>query len=327
VDHFASEDTRVFREVAELGKTLKSLDDVVGTTTPAEVAILYDWENAWAIDQASGPRTEKKDYVPTCAEHYRPFWSSGVACDVVSEDSDLSSYKLLIAPMLYMIRPGLAERLESFVRDGGVFVTTYFSGIANESDLCFQNGFPGPLRRLMGVWAEEIDALYDDEEVAIAAIAGNDAGLSGTYKAGILCDVIHAEGARVLAAYESEFYRGCPAATVNTFGKGRSFYIASRNESRFQSDFYGYLIETMGLRRALGTNLPDGVTAQLRTDGKREFIFLLGFNREPVEINLGSKRYRDVITSEVLSGTIRLAPYTARILEPASDKTPRKKSR
>jgi beta-galactosidase len=316
VDHYATEHTRVFREVAELGRILGSLDDVVGTTRRAEVAILHDWENRWAIDQAFGPRNERKEYVETCVAHYRPFWSAGVACDVVSEDSDFSPYKLLIAPMLYMVRPSVAERIEAFVCAGGVFVTTYLSGIANESDLCFLNGFPGPLRKLMGVWAEEIDALYDNEVVEIAASPDNNAGLTGTYKGGILCDLIHAEGARVLATYESEFYKGRPAVTVNAVGKGRAYYIASRNEPRFHADFYRRLIDQLRLRRALGTELPDGVTAQVRTDGKREFVFLLSFNRAPVEIDLGKTVYRDLLTCERLSGVLGLPPYTARILQP-----------
>lgn len=315
VDHFPTERTRVFREVAALGKTLAVLDDVVGTASPVEVAILYDWENRWAIDAAVGPRNEKKDYQAECVSHYRPFWSAGVACDVVGEDSDFSGYKLLIAPMLYMVRPGLAERIESFVRSGGTFVTTYLSGIVNESDLCFQNGFPGPLRKLMGVWAEEIDVLYDDESVMIEAVPGNGFGLSGTYSAGIFCDLLHAEGARVLAVYGSEFYKGLPAVTVNAFGNGRAFYIASRNDQRFQTDFYRRLIDDLNLRRALGVELPDGVTAQIRGDERHEFIFVLGFNRAEVVIDLGCKRYRDRLTGVVLEGSVCLAPYTAWVLE------------
>jgi beta-galactosidase len=316
IDHCATTDTRVFREVAQLGKTLASLDSVVGTATRAEVAILYDWENRWAIDQTSGPRNIGKDYLETCVAHYRPFWSHGVGCDVISEDSALDGYKLVIAPMLYMIRPGCAERIEAFVSAGGVFVTTYLSGIANETDLCFQNGFPGPLRKLMGVWAEEIDALYDGEQVDVLAMPGNAAGLAGRYKAGMFCDLLHAEGAQAIATYGSEFYKGRPAATVNAVGKGRAFYIASRNEPRFHADLYGHLIESMDLKRALGTRLPDGVTAQTRTDGVDEYVFVLGFNREATVVELDSRRYRDLLTGEVVGGTLALEAYTTRILVP-----------
>ena len=38
VDHLGTNDTRVFKEVAELGETLKKLSDVQGSVTKAEVA-------------------------------------------------------------------------------------------------------------------------------------------------------------------------------------------------------------------------------------------------------------------------------------------------
>lgn len=315
VDHCATEHTRVFKEVAKLGGVLSKLDDVTGTTSRAEVALLFDWENMWAINMTAGPRNERKDYQPTCVQHYRPFWSAGVNVDVVSEDSDFSGYKLLVAPMMYMVRPGVAERIQEFVRKGGVFVTTYLSGIANESDLCFLNGFPGPLREMMGVWAEEIDAIYDGEVVPVVAEKGNGAGLTGSYEARVFCDLIHAEGAKVLATYGGQFYKGRPAVTVNKFGKGRAFYVASRNDTRFHADFFNGLIDTLGLTRTLGANLPDGVTACTRTDGKREFVFVLGFNREACKLDLGKAKFKDVLTGKAMSGVIDLPAYTALVLE------------
>src|SRR5688500_1516124 len=315
VDHFATENTRIFREVADLGRALEKLDDVVGTTTKADVAILYDDQNRWAIDDAAGPRNEKKNYLETCVEHYRPFWSSGVSVDVIGEEGDFDSYKLLIAPMLYMLRPGVADRIERFVAGGGTFVTTYFSGVVNESDLAFLNGFPGPLRKLMGVWAEEIDTLYDDETVAIVPAKGNDAGLSGKYEGRQFCDLIHTEGARLLATYGGEFYKGRPAVTVNEVGQGRAYYIASRNDARFHANFYGKLIAELELQRALGITLPEGVTADVRTDGERRFVFLLSFSRKDAKIDLGNAAYLDVIGGERVSGKISLPSYAALILE------------
>lgn len=318
VDHCGSDspNTRVFREVAQVGKILGKLDDVIGAATPADVAILYDWENRWIIDLTSGLRREKRDYLPTCAEHYRPFWSAGVSVDVVDQDCDFSKYKLLIAPMLYMVRPGVAEKIEAFVNNGGTFVTTYLSGIANESDFCFLNGFPGPLRKLMGVWAEETDVLYDDERVKIVASETNAAGLTGAYDASIFCDIIHAEGATVLATYASEFYANTPALTVNRLGQGQAYYIAARTDARFLSDFYRRQIDALKLPRAIGIDLPPGITAQVRTDGHRTFIFLLGFNREDQQLDLGTRQYRNLLTHESLTGQITLPRYSALILEP-----------
>ena len=175
------EQTRVFRDVAEVGG-LKRVDPVLGTTVEAEVALLFDWENRWALEEAMGPRQEKK-YEETCHRHYFPFWSRGVPVDVINADQDFSRYRLLVAPMLYMVRPGVGERLADFVAKGGTLVATYWSGIVDENDLCFLGGVPGPLRKTLGIWVEEIDALYDGEVNYVSMLDGNALGLKGEYKA------------------------------------------------------------------------------------------------------------------------------------------------
>ena len=314
LDHHVSSRSRTFREVMEVGEMLEKLDTIAGTRSISEVAILFDWENRWAIDQCAGPRAEGRDYLETCIEHYRPFWNQGVGCDLVNADSDFSGYKILVAPMLYMIRPGLAERIEDFTRKGGVFIATYFSGVANESDLCFQEGVPGPLRKLMGVWAEELDVLYDGEHVPVVPEEGANWGFEGEYTASLFCEVLHAETAKVLARYGSEYYAGYPAVTMNRVEEGRAYFIASRNDARFHRDFYGQLILELGLRRALPSALPEGITAQLRSDGEREYCFLLGFNREPVEIALRGETYRDLETGVVYRNSLTLFPYSAKAL-------------
>ncbi|WP_394328181.1 beta-galactosidase [Caldicoprobacter faecalis] len=315
VDHCGHENTRVFRDVAEVGKVLEKLDPIIGTTVRPEVAIIYDWENRWAIDDAQGPRREKKDYLLTCQSHYRPFWENGVPVDVIDMDCDFSGYKLLVAPMLYMVRPGVAERIEKFVEEGGTFVTTYWSGIVDENDLCFLGGFPGPLRKVTGIWSEEIDALYDHDVNHVVLKDDNPLGLKGEYEARELCDLIHAETAEVLATYKSDFYAGRPALTVNSFGKGKAYYIAFRNNGDFLTDFYGALIRELNLKRAVDTELPQGVTAQMRTDGERVFVFILNFVPEERQVDLKDMRFKDMITGEDITGRISLPPYGVKILE------------
>jgi len=314
VDHVGHENTRVFRDVAELGKALEKLDPVVGTTLRPDVAIIYDWENNWAINDAEGPRRDKRDCLPTCQRHYRQFWSRGIPVDVIDMEQDLSGYKLVVAPMLYMVRPGVAERLESLVQAGGTFVTTYWTGIVDENDLCFLGGFPGPLRKLLGIWDEEIDALYDSEKNHVLPVAGNALGLSGEYEARELCALVHVESAEVLATYKCDFYTGRPALTVSRVGNGRAYYIASRNEDRFLSDLYGALARELQLERALEADLPEGVTAQLRTDGERRFVFLMNFNDAWAVVELGGVAFTDLLTGERISGKAELDAYGVMVL-------------
>lgn len=315
VDHCGHENTRVFADVAEVGRTLEKLDDVVGTMPDVWVALVYDWENSWGVADSACLGHRHKDLHAELQSHWRPYWRRGVAADIVGMDDDFSPYQVVIAPMLYMVKPGVAERLERFVEAGGTFVATYWTGIADEHDLCFLTGFPGPLRKLLGVWAEEIDALYETDRNAIVMQPRNEAGLAGTYEVRDLCDLIHAETASVQGVYASDFYAERPALTVNAFGKGKAWYIAARAEERFLDDFHGGLVARLGLPRALEADVPEGVCAAMRTDGQRRFVFVMNFSGAPANVTLDAGKYRCLETGREWQGTLALEVNGVAILE------------
>lgn len=318
VDHVGTEHTRVFKEVAEVGRALARLDDVVGTSVQPAVALIQDWENEWAIRE--GARIylgENAKYREQCAAHYRPFWDAGVPVDVIDQTCDLSPYTLVVAPMLYMLRPGFAERLKAFVAQGGSVVMTYWSGVVDESDLCFLGGVPGDgLRELFGVREEESQSYYPHESVGMAMADGNALGLSGTYTGIETCSIVHAEGSEVLASYTDQYFAGSPALTVNTFGKGRAYYLAARTEAALLSDLYGALMAGLAIERALDTELPPGVTAQLRGDGTTRTLFLMNFNRTEARVALDAP-YTDLLTGDRAQGVVALAGYGVRVLRKA----------
>jgi len=296
VDHVGSEHTRVFNDVKDLGGELAKLSGVVGTMPAAQAAIIFDWESRWAINALAGARNADKNHDQTAVEHYAPLWNRAIACDAIDMDQPFDPYKLLIAPMLYMLRPGVGEKIARFVEAGGTFVTTYLSGIADQSDLCFLGGWPGgagsALRRALGIWSEEIDALPDHRTQTVTALGGNGggpnrAGLTGNYKARHFCDLIHLETATALANYTTDFYANRPAVTVNHYGKGRAYYVAARLDDRFLDDLIGHV--SQGLHRAINAPLPAGVTATLRSDGQTAFVFLMNFNATPVTVDLGGE--------------------------------------
>jgi beta-galactosidase len=315
VDHCGHENTRVFRDVTQVGDVLTKLDEIVGTSVNPEVALIFDWENRWAINDAQGPRNMGKKYEEAVHAQYKPFWEKGVPVDVIDMECDFSKYKLLIAPMLYMVRPGVGERIEAFVKNGGTLVATYWSGIVDENDLCFLGGFPGPLRKVLGIWAEEIDALYDYDINHITFSENNELNIKGDYETGELCDLIHTEGAEVVATYKSDFYAGGPALTVNNFGEGKAYYIASRNKEEFNSKFYNSLVESLGLKRAINTELPQGVTAQLRTDGERDFVFLMNFTNKETVVELDGQPYEDLLSGNKHEKKVSLTQYGIKILK------------
>lgn len=317
VDHVGHEHTRVFQDVAELGETLAGLGEVLGADTPARAAILFDWENRWAVKDAQGPRNMGIHYEQTVIQHYRAFWELGIPVDIIGPEDDLFRYKLVVAPMLYLCRQETGEKLERFVRDGGVLAATYWSGIVDEHDLCHLGGFPGPLRGVLGIWAEEMDALYDGERNGIVVSSPGTVslpGLSAEYDAIELCELVHAETAEVLGVYREDFYAGRPALTVNRLGQGRAYYLATRAADPFYKDFYRGLAREAGVEPLL-PDLPYGVTVQARTGEQEEYLFLMNFTGREQEVALDGEAYRDVERGEALSGAkLELPVYGVRIL-------------
>lgn len=117
VIHGNSTETQVYQDVTRVGSVLKKLKPVLGSTRPAEVGLIFDWENRWASEGALAPRNDdKKEYEQTCIRHYGNFMKQGITVDIINMDCDFSAYRLLVAPMLYMIRKGVGERIERFVK-------------------------------------------------------------------------------------------------------------------------------------------------------------------------------------------------------------------
>ncbi len=289
VSHQGTENTRMFGEITELGAELEALSEIAGSNTSAPIALIYDVENLWAIGNEQGPRNTEKNTQETALGFYAPLWKAGYGVDVVASTVDFLPYQLIVAPMLYMLRPGVAERLTQWVRAGGTLVTTYWSGLADENDLCFLGGFPGPLREVLGLWIEETDTLHAHQRNTIrveSQVEAPELNFAGEFEAREYCDLIHPETARVLASYTRDFYAGRAALTVNDFGAGQAYYIASRNESRFQNEFLGALAQKLGLKPALNAELPVGVVAQKRIGETHQYVWILNFSGQTQTWNL-----------------------------------------
>jgi beta-galactosidase len=313
VEHVGTSEPRVFKEVAALGEELERLSTrTLGGRVKAEAAILFDWDNWRAVEYSSGPSVDLR-YVPQCLSYFAALQRMCIPTDVVSPSADLSRYKLVIAPVLYMVKPGVAENIEKFVDRGGSFLTTFFSGIVDETDLVYLGGYPGPLRRLLGIWSEEIDALAreDTNQVVFGRAYG---ALNGQYVCNLLCDRIHAEGAQVIATYGSDFYAGAPALTVNHFGKGRAYYLATALEEKGLSDLIRALTEEAGIASVL-PGAPAGVEAMPRISPSGEtLLYILNHNNEPADTPLPAGSFTDLLSSKPCKDKLTLPSYGVAIL-------------
>lgn len=311
IEHVGHEHTRVFRECVELGSELQKLSDsLLDTRIKARVAIVFDWENRWAIELSSGP-TVALNYVDEVHKYYDALFQQNIQADLIGTDTDLSDYDIVIAPVLYMVKRGYAKRVEDFVRSGGTFLTTFFSGIVNENDIVSLGGYPGELREVLGIWAEEIDALFPDQSNQIV-LKEQWGALSGEYQCGLLCDLIHSDGAEIKAVYGSDFYQGMPALTVNKFGTGQAWYIASSPEPSFLQGFLANLCKEKGITAPI-TPVP-GVEISQRTNESETYLFILNHNDQPVNVDLGTLKGMDLLESQPITNTVTLSAKGVLIL-------------
>jgi beta-galactosidase len=333
VAHVGTETPRVFQEVAALGQEMARIGPrMVGTrAATARVGILWDQENRWALEFSGGPSRDKR-LVETAVKHFRAVWRSHIPIDMVRMDADWSAYRVLIAPMMYMIKSGKyplqappeemgpraneAEKIEKWVAAGGTFVATYLTGIVNESDLVYEGGYPGPLRKLLGLWAEELD-MHPPGEAAntIRVNKGAFAGARPRYKCDRVFDLVHAETAKVLARYGGAWYKGRPCLTENAFGQGRAYYVATDAEDAFLADLYRAVAGEQGIE-PLVRPVADVEVLEREGDGRR-LLFLLNHAAKPRRVNLGKTKGKELLSGKAVKGTLRLEPYGVRIIERA----------
>lgn len=306
IGHAGTENTRVFREVQQLGCELEKLGDaILGSVNRAEVGIVFDWDNYWALEYTSGPSADLT-YVKHIQQYYQYFYERNIPVNMIPYDADFSRYKMVVAPVLYMVKEGMKEALEKYVENGGILITTYMSGIVNESDNVYLGGYPGPLRKMAGVWVEEIDALAPEQSNEVIFSDGEKS------TCGLLCDIMHLEGAECLAEYGEDFYAGSPAVTRNVYGNGKTYYIGTNIEAAGLSRVLDMAAADADIHAVISEETELEITCRESEDSK--FYFVINFKDEKLPVPAFFTGKKDLLTGEIITGKEIFAKYDVRII-------------
>ncbi|MCC8152714.1 MAG: beta-galactosidase [Lachnospiraceae bacterium] len=184
IDHYGKEDDRTYQECCQVGADLEAMQRLNHSKVEASVAVIYDWENRWAVEASAGPRNENMYYREAVEKSYSAFRRQGVNVDVIDMTKSLEPYQVVAAPVVYMFRAGFEEKVRAFVERGGVFIMTYWTGVVDENDLCFLGGTPGGLMDVMGLRSTEIDALYEGESNTLRVV---NSGVSDEDESDVRC--------------------------------------------------------------------------------------------------------------------------------------------
>lgn len=320
VGHDGTDRTLVFQRVADYGAKLERIREVAGSLIRPEAAVLYDWESAWALHNTKGfgehaGNVTEQSLRGTVFSHYRALWAHSVPLSVLESACDFSGYKLLVAPMLFMMKPGVMERLVQFVEEGGTLVMTYLSAYVDENNLCFYGGNPGGkiLRELFGIWNEDID-FFEPETKQTLRLSGAPLGGKTEFEVLRRCEYLHAEGAQVLGVYGREFYAGSPALTVNFRGKGMAYYIGADTGADFLEAFYGKLLGDCAIAPVL-PDLPPAVKAARREKDGSAYYFVQNLSDETQCVRLPFAM-TDLWNDAPASGELLLPPAGSAVLKP-----------
>ncbi|MCR1902543.1 beta-galactosidase [Lactobacillus taiwanensis] len=290
ISHSQRTDTRVFKEVTELGEKLeKTGSTILGSKTKAKVGIVFDWNNFWSYEYIDGI-TQDLDYVESILDYYKQFYKRNIPTDIISVDDDFSQYDLVVAPVLYMIKSGLAEKIDQYVKRGGNFVASYLSGIVNENDSVYLGGYPGPLKDVLGIWVEESDAVIPGQKITVSLDSNN-------YQANLICDLLHLEGAHALGNYNSEFYKETPAVSENKWGKGTSWYIGTQLDEAGLSKIFDHLISIVNIKSLIETKTDLEITKRVTKSGK-ELYFVLNMSKDTKDLPSEFDAYKNLFTDK-----------------------------
>ncbi|WP_243061928.1 beta-galactosidase [Humibacter sp. RRB41] len=299
--------SRTWGEVEALGNELPLIKDALGSSAPADVAVLFDWDAWWALTETHGLPRNDFDYPGLVTDHYRPLLEAHHAVDFVSFDSDLSRYRMLVIPNAYLVPDRFVEALTRYVEGGGVVVCSFFSGVVDETNQVRQPAYPGGLRTLIGGYIDEYLPARAGETFEVQFTGAADDGAAGAVTANWWQDSVHVESATVRAVYASGLLQGRPAMLENTVGEGRVVYLGTRLEPAALTRVLLGEAQRSGIR-ALVTDAPPTVEATLREADGVSFLFLLNHSEShAAEVRLPFEGH-DLLTGASVTDAVTLGP-------------------
>lgn len=306
IEHRHPDTTRVFQDVKKVGHDLEKISELYSTNySISKVAIVYSYDNVWALGDAEGYIRDKKLW-QTVQAQYKYFYDHDIPIDFVSPEDDFSKYKLIIDPMHFLMSKEYMDKLLSFTQKGGYVVGTYISGVVDEYGLAYMNEWPKQLQKIYGIEPIETDVLYPDQHNKIN-YEDND------YETRDFCERIINHKACVLAQYEDDFYAKTPAVTVNNCGKGKGFYLACRTSDDFLAKFYHDLTVELGLLPEMPIKKKTSqISIQVRENKQYKYFFVQNFSHQKNSIKLLQDMI-EMLTDEKQHGEVELAAYETKI--------------
>lgn len=318
----AGPESRTFQEVRALGAELAELAaraPVVGSEVTADIAVLCDWNAWWASEQPGRP-SERLRYPELLAAWHQALWEQNLPCDLAHPEADLSGYRMLVVPQLYLLSDAALDQLAARVRAGATLVCGFFTGVADPDDRVRPGGVDARLREVLGLAA--VDEWWPLAEGERAALAGADGGpdggpnvpWAGEAGAGSLwSEALRLDGAHPVARYADGELAGQPAVTRHAHGDGTAWYLSTlpaRPALRA-------LLAEAATAAGVSPTLP-GAPAGVEVVRRGALLFCLNHTREQVTVPLPHP-HTDLLSGRAHRTELPLGRYGAAVLTPTTE--------
>ncbi|MBO1337992.1 beta-galactosidase [Streptomyces sp. VRA16 Mangrove soil] len=299
-------DTKVWREVCELGAALGELAQVRDTRTVADAALLWDWHSWWA-QQLEWRPSEDHDARERADTFYEALYDRHLTVDFAHPEADLSAYPLVVVPALYLATEAAALNIREYVENGGTLVVSYFSGIVDEHDAVHDGPYPGAFRDVLGLTVEEFSPLLAGETVSVTGPDG--ARLTGD----VWTELVVPRGAEPVWTYETDttgLAAGRPAVTRHTYGQGTAWYVSTRLSAQDLDTILAAAGTDAGIEPR--PELPRDVETVTRTGESGTYVFAINHTQDEVKIPLDGPS-TELLTGHTATGHLCVPPGAVRV--------------
>lgn len=294
----AGSGTRVLAELQQnLGRLKQIGEAVAGSQVRAPIAMVIDMDSWWALSgsfpQRLKRRTQLLNYIQVARDLHRAATDNNVDIDMVPPDADLSRYRVVLLPCLYVCTHDMTDRLKSFVANGGWLLATAQTAVADHNGNLLENFSPYGLHDVFGAYVPEFDCPPEHNPAAQEFQKGSP--MSGIYPAKVCCDLLKPSTAEVWAVYQSRFYKGTAAVTANKYGQGVAIYLGALSSAEMYAHLLMHCCKLLHVPYL--AELPDDVQVRRRYAGDTEFMFIMNHSDRQAVVP-ADPAYTNLITGE-----------------------------
>jgi beta-galactosidase len=303
---------RAYDEVSRTAHELQRIGpEIVDLRVKNQVAILYSRDSYFGIEFMKF--SDRANYSTILRQMYNVLYHANVGVDFIfPESTNLSDYKVIVVPPLYVASDTLLVRLANFVKNGGRLVVAFKSGFCNQYSTVRWEMMPGPLKAAAGFHYQEFSSLKQP-----LPLKDDPFHVGADNKVSEWAEMIVPDTARALAYYDHPFFEKYPAITRNEFGKGVLTYEGTVLSEKLQKAVLLGVLNEAGLVNS-DQDLPVAVHVKHGQNRQGKTLhFYLNYSSTPQTV-----RYSYLLGTSLLSQaavgqgqSLLLQPWDAAIVE------------